>query len=164
MTPETELLPCREAFERWFSNNYSFPKAIEKNYDGSYKYQSTYNNWRAWQAAWNTRPAPKAIEVEALKRELAEYCNEWNKPNDPSTHICSVVDYLNSRGLFGQVDQAAVDALKSENARLREHCAKIHNFYRHDLYREVEEAITRFSDKCNARDVLRPHQQEKTDE
>ena len=58
-TAKDALAECREAFERWFSDDYQSMKAIEKNADGNYILQSAYNNWKAWEAAWEARAQPE---------------------------------------------------------------------------------------------------------
>lgn len=48
---------CRSEFERWFSDDYSSPKAIERDGGEGYKLLSAQNNWQAWKAAWNAKGA-----------------------------------------------------------------------------------------------------------
>lgn len=42
---------CRESFEKWFSDNGEFPKAIEK-YGGEYRLMGAQTSWTAWKAAY----------------------------------------------------------------------------------------------------------------
>jgi len=51
MNKETELKPCREAFEAWAADYYRMKNfSRDMDYDGSY-IQPINNEWEAWQAA-----------------------------------------------------------------------------------------------------------------
>jgi hypothetical protein len=42
----------REAFERWASNDNSFPEALRKDASGTYLFAFANAGWQIWQAAW----------------------------------------------------------------------------------------------------------------
>lgn len=133
MTPETELLPCPFEFGdpvRLLSASPDNPrrdcffvrceKRLGKLNAGRY-FQLTDGKgdfWTTQPSNVGQRPAPKAIEVEALKREVFKHFCPAFLNYDPYACIpvSAMIDHLNSRGLFGQVDQVAVDALKKINA------------------------------------------------
>lgn len=108
----------------------------------------------------NTCPAPKAIEVEALKREMHDRFSETRMEY---RDIDMIIDHLNSRGLFGQVDQAAVDALKFAAEIFRDY-ENIH-LSKNPPDRAKAERNGEYAYKMEcAIERLQTRQQEKTDE
>lgn len=51
----------RESFDAWFSDDWQYPNAVERDAVG-YKLAQTQNAWTAWQAAWQAA-------IAALQRE-----------------------------------------------------------------------------------------------
>lgn len=49
------LMPCREAFEKWYSQGNLKCPSIKRSGDG-YLLAQAHCDWIAWQAAWNTKP------------------------------------------------------------------------------------------------------------
>ena len=73
----------RAQFERWYSNDGKWAKALERNGD-VYKYQGTDHAWRVWQAAVSQeREACK----EACRKIAAQYPTDiW--PEDGQSLDC----------------------------------------------------------------------------
>ena len=47
----------RAAFEAWFSEGGTYPRAIGRSSEGGYILQSAAGSWIAWQAAWQEATA-----------------------------------------------------------------------------------------------------------
>lgn len=74
-----EILPCREAYEKWCKENHLVDTAF-----ASWAIPDTRSIcWEAWQASWNHNPAIKDNSglVEELNRTLSDLNNmedmEW---------------------------------------------------------------------------------------
>lgn len=122
MTPETELLPCplcagtvsHRTDKGFHYGDHGYREKIEEfRCQCGFYFSRIGDDITKEQAIekYNTRPAPKAIDVEALGKEIDLFLLKKRV-------LCSSADahelakHLNNRGLFGQVDQAAV--LKSD--------------------------------------------------
>lgn len=69
----------REDFEDFASDQYEWPKAIEKNADGEYKLMTTYQAWITWQAS----RAALCVEFPSpVKRAHHEYDLGYNEALD----------------------------------------------------------------------------------
>lgn len=51
----TDLKPCRDKFEEWYSEYGKHPMAVLKKDNGYYVGMGAQLAWGAWQAAWNER-------------------------------------------------------------------------------------------------------------
>ncbi len=67
---ENGLLPCREAFEKWYGSRPDFGKYC-------YTDQIVQARWEAWQAAWSTRAQPQDVDgdVAAALTIFDEFCS-----------------------------------------------------------------------------------------
>ncbi len=61
----------RDAFEKWFSDDGAWAKAVDRNARGEYVLAQAATSWRAWQAAWGAAPPPVAGIAKTLP-ELGE--------------------------------------------------------------------------------------------
>ena len=64
----------RAQFERWYSNDGAWSKALERSGDG-YKYQGTDHAWHVWKAAVKAEREACAKLVSDIGDELAERGN-----------------------------------------------------------------------------------------
>jgi hypothetical protein len=58
MTKPIDLLPCREAFEKWAVSTEYGSYLVRRAADGKYESSHTQIMWMAWQAAWNAAKLP----------------------------------------------------------------------------------------------------------
>jgi hypothetical protein len=48
---ESEVEASRKKFEYWFSESGAWPKAVERERDGSYRLSVAASAWKAWEAS-----------------------------------------------------------------------------------------------------------------
>lgn len=79
----------RDKFENWYSDDGTYPRAVERSATGDYVYMGASTAWMAWQAcaAALSQPAevvrPVLLDVEA---ERVRQDAKWGGPNHDDSH------------------------------------------------------------------------------
>lgn len=62
-------MTAREAFERWYSNEGTWPQAVARDSNGQYRLASACAAWSAWEAAWDAGSREALAEREFVHAE-----------------------------------------------------------------------------------------------
>lgn len=75
----TDLLPCREAFEKWADGEGYDRSKYTAPYEGQYKSEQTACGYKAWQAAYESRtpPIPSWQPIETAPKDDSLIIGCW---------------------------------------------------------------------------------------
>lgn len=65
----------QEQFERWYSDDGAWPKAVEKNANGNYKYIGAASAWDAWRASYKSGRESMREEIIPIVYGMCESDN-----------------------------------------------------------------------------------------